>query len=55
MRAEFHVTDAHIEDILQAAADGQKVLRDFVVEVKDTGGDVVARIVKTLYIRKKQS
>lgn len=55
VRAEFQITDAEIDEILQAAAGGQKVLRDFVVDVKDASGDVVARIVKTLYIRKKQS
>ena len=54
MHAEFQVEDAQIEEILQAAATGEKVLRDFVVDVKDASGDVVAHIVKTLYIRKKQ-
>ena len=53
VRAEFEVHDVQIKDILDAAADGSKVLRDFSVEVKDKSGDVVARVVKTLYIRKK--
>lgn len=55
VRAEFEITDAEVEEIISAAANGQKVLRDFSVEVKDAGGDVVARVVKTLYVRKKQS
>ena len=53
--AEFQVTDEQIKEILQAAASGDKVLKDFVVDVKDASGDVVAHIVKTLYIRKKRS
>ena len=55
VRAEFEITDAEVKEIVSAAANGQKVLRDFSVEVKDAGGDVVARVVKTLYVRKKQS
>ena len=54
VRAEFEITDAEVKEIVSAAANGQKVLRDFSVEVKDAGGDVVARVVKTLYVRKKQ-
>lgn len=54
VRAEFEITDAQVEEMISAAANGQKVLRDFFVEVKDAGGDVVARVVKTLYVRKKQ-
>ena len=54
VRAEFEITDAQVEEMISAAANGQKVLRDFSVEVKDAGGGVVARVVKTLYVRKKQ-
>lgn len=55
VHAEFQVTDEQIKEILQAAASGEKVLKDFAVDVKDASGDVVAHIVKTLYIRKKRS
>ena len=54
VRAEFQIADTQIKDVVDAAANGQKVLRDFSVDVKDTSGDVVARIVKTLYIRQKK-
>jgi acyl-coenzyme A thioesterase PaaI-like protein len=55
VRAEFEISDAQIKDVMDASANGQKVLRDFSVDVKDVGGDVVARVVKTLYIRKKKN
>lgn len=55
VRAEFEISDAQIKDVMDASANGQKVLRDFSVDIKDVGGDVVARVVKTLYIRKKKN
>ena len=54
VHAEFQVTEEQIKEILQSAASGEKVFKDFAVDVKDASGDVVAHIVKTLYIRKKQ-
>jgi acyl-coenzyme A thioesterase PaaI-like protein len=53
VRAKFEITDTQIEEILRAASQGEKVLRDFSVDINDASGDVVARVVKTLYIRKK--
>ena len=53
VHASFEITQAQIDDIINAAESGDKVLKDFVVDVKDQEDDVVARITKTLYIRKK--
>jgi acyl-coenzyme A thioesterase PaaI-like protein len=53
VHASFDVTQEQLNEIIAAAESGDKVLRDFVVEVKDRQDDVVARITKTLYIRKK--
>ena len=53
VHASFGITQAQIDDIIKAAESGDKVLKDFVVDVKDQEDDVVARITKTLYIRKK--
>ena len=53
VHANFEITQAQIDDILNSAQSGDKVLKDFVVDVKDQEDDVVARITKTLYIRKK--
>ena len=46
-------TQSQIDQIISAAESGDKVLKGFVVNVKDREEDVVARITKTLYIRKK--
>ncbi|SNX29173.1 Acyl-coenzyme A thioesterase PaaI, contains HGG motif [Polynucleobacter meluiroseus] len=51
--AEFSINQAQIDDLVSLASSGEKVLQDFIVEVKDGVGDVVARITKTLYVRKK--
>ncbi len=53
--ADFHLSEAQISDIIQAAAGGQKVLRDFPVDIVNRQGEPVARVIKTLYIRKKPS
>ena len=53
VHASFGITQSQIDDIIKAAESGDKVLKDFVVDVKDQEDDVVARITKTLYIRKK--
>ena len=53
VHALFEITQAQIDEIIKSAESGNKVLKDFMVEVKDKEGDVVARITKTLYIRKK--
>jgi acyl-coenzyme A thioesterase PaaI-like protein len=53
VHASFDLTQEQLDEIITAAEAGDKVLKDFVVDVKDQDGDVVARITKTLYIRKK--
>lgn len=53
VHASFELSQEQIDDIINTAESGNKVLKDFVVDVKDREGDVVARITKTLYVRKK--
>ena len=53
VHASFELTQEQINDIINAAESGNKIFRDFVADVKDKDEDVVARITKTLYIRKK--
>ena len=53
VHASFVLTQEQIDDIISAAEPGDKIFKDFVVDVKDKAEDVVARITKTLYIRKK--
>ena len=51
--AEFLVDAATVEELRAHAADGQKVLRWFAVELKTASGAVVARVRKQLYVRLK--
>jgi acyl-coenzyme A thioesterase PaaI-like protein len=53
--AHFHVSDEHIAQIKQQTASGEKYLPQFEVDVVGEDGKLVAKAVKTLYIRKKRS
>src|SRR5258706_10752793 len=44
--AQFRLVPAEVEALREAARGGARVLRDFPVEIRDAGGDVVARVVK---------
>jgi acyl-coenzyme A thioesterase PaaI-like protein len=51
--ARFVVTEEKYQEILRNTADGEKYFPEFTIDITDTSGDVVARVVKTLYVRKK--
>lgn len=53
--ADFLITDALIADILAHTAEGEKYLPEIPVFVKDAQGEVVAKLNRTLYIRKKRT
>jgi len=53
--AEFRLDDAALEELRRDAADNRKVLRWFEVEIKTRSGDVVARVRKQLYVRRKRA
>jgi len=53
--ARFVLDDATIADIKAHTAGGQKYLPQYQVEVKTAAGDVVARVVHTLYIRQRKT
>ena len=55
VHARFIVDDATIADVKAHTADGRKYLPQMPVEVKNEAGEVVARVVHTLYIRKRQT
>ncbi|TWI04960.1 acyl-coenzyme A thioesterase PaaI-like protein [Luteimonas cucumeris] len=52
--AEFHLDEARLDEIRQATANGDKYLRWFDTEVVDASGDVVARLRKQVYVRRKK-
>jgi acyl-coenzyme A thioesterase PaaI-like protein len=54
VRALFRLDDATLDEIRTAAADGEKHLRWFETDVVDASGEVVARVRKQLYIRRKR-
>jgi acyl-coenzyme A thioesterase PaaI-like protein len=51
--AEFHVERALIDTIKARTAEGEKYLPELTLEIKDRSGEIVARVVKTLYVRRK--
>ena len=53
VRAEFTITDNDLEKIRINTEGGGKYLPQFTVDITDEGGELVARVTKTLYIRKK--
>ncbi|WP_448555828.1 DUF4442 domain-containing protein [Thalassotalea montiporae] len=52
--AEFIITDQLLEDIEKHTANGDKYLPEVVTYIKDETGDVVAKVNRTLYIRRKK-
>jgi len=51
--ATFHLDDALLDEIRAATADGGKYLRWCETAVCTAGGEVVARVRKQLYVRRK--
>lgn len=51
---EFRLDQALLDAIRSATANGQKHLQDFAIDIRDAQGEVVASVMKTLYIRQKQ-
>lgn len=53
--ASFLLSDAMLTDVRQHTASGDKYTPTWPVEVIDEDGKLVARVEKTLYIRRKQT
>ncbi len=54
MTAEFRISNQTIEYIKTHTDNGEKYLPEFEVSVKNSKGDVVAKVHKTLYVRRKK-
>ena len=52
--AEFRLDDAILAEIRSATADGEKYLRWFETELRNAEGEVVAKVRKQVYIRRKR-
>jgi len=53
VHASFRLSDRQIEEIREALKTEEKVEREFVVEIKDESGAVIAEVQKQLHIRRK--
>ena len=51
--AEFAIDETILSDIRQHTAHGEKYLPKYKASVRDAHGTLVARVEKTLYIRRK--
>ena len=51
--AKISINDSDIEEIKQQTAAGAKFLPQFEILITDKNGELVARVQKTLYIKKK--
>lgn len=54
LRALFEVPASRVEEIRAAAAGGDKVLPEFEAEVRGPQGELVARVGKVVYVRRKR-
>lgn len=54
VRAEFRITDSFLSEIRRQTENGDKFLPELTVEITGPDGEAVARVTKTLYIRRKQ-
>ena len=52
--AKFLITKEQIADIIHNTSGGQKYLPKFSVDIENEAGEKVARVVKTIYIKKKR-
>lgn len=52
--AEFTLQEAALDELRAATANGDKALRWFDVDVNDAQGEVVARVRKQIYVRRKR-
>lgn len=52
--AEFTVEETVLDELRAATATGEKCLRWFDVDVKTATGEVIARVRKQLYVRRKR-
>ena len=51
--AKFVLTNERISDIVKKAESGEAIIENFVVDVVDSSGSIVAHVDKELHIRKK--
>lgn len=53
VHAQFKITDKTLDDIRAKTANGEKYLPEFVVDIKDDEGRLIARVKRRVYIKLK--
>jgi acyl-coenzyme A thioesterase PaaI-like protein len=53
VKARFRVSEERLAQIIEMTKDGEKHLSEFQIDVTDESSELVARINKTVYIRRK--
>lgn len=53
--AHFSLSDAEIDQIRRETEAGAKCLKEFEVPITDSSGELIARVDKTIYIRRKKT
>jgi acyl-coenzyme A thioesterase PaaI-like protein len=48
------ITEEDLVDIKEKTAGGEKYFKDFSVDIKDEAGELVATVIKTIYVRQKR-
>ncbi|MCK2149375.1 MULTISPECIES: DUF4442 domain-containing protein [Marinobacter] len=54
VRAHFDLTDERVEEIRRMTEGGDKHLPEWDIDILDESGELVARVHKVLYVRKKR-
>jgi len=54
VRARIRITAEELEEIRAATATGEKHLPQWTLTILDEGGELVAMVLKTLYVRRKR-
>lgn len=55
VRAQFLLTEDIVQLIREKTGDGEKYFPEFVVNIVNAQNELVARVTRTLYVRKKKS
>ncbi len=50
---EFHITDELVQTVKDKTKDGEKYIFDLATSIRDLDGQIIAEVIKTLYVRKK--
>ncbi|PIE75199.1 MAG: tetrameric acyl-CoA thioesterase [Deltaproteobacteria bacterium] len=53
VKAEIKISDDSLQEIIEKTKNGEKFFANFTIDIIDKSDDLVARVEKVLYIRKK--